>query len=198
MSIGRFLLRASIGGFFIGHGTQKLFGWFGGHGLTGTAQFFESVGLRPGRRQALTAGTAEAGGGVLLLAGLATPAAAAALTGVMLTAIRKIHLEKGPWITDGGYEYNAVLIAAVLALAELGPGEWSLDVRLGSERKGTKWALAALAAGAAGSAIATASGRPPRESLDIEPDVADLPTSAERDEMNDTIATAQVRARELS
>src|SRR5437667_10777101 len=78
-AMGRLLLRLLVGGFFFGHGTQKLFGWFGGGGLDGTAGFFESIGLRPGRRHALAAGVAEAGGGVLLAAGLAAPVAAASL-----------------------------------------------------------------------------------------------------------------------
>jgi putative oxidoreductase len=68
--------RLLLGGLFFGHGTQKLFGWFGGHGLDGTAGFFESLGLRPGRQHAIVAGAAEAGGGALLAAGLATPAGA--------------------------------------------------------------------------------------------------------------------------
>jgi putative oxidoreductase len=150
MKIGRLLLRLSVGGFFIGHGTQKLFGWFGGYGLDGTAQFFEQLGLRPGRRHATAAGLAEAGGGALLVAGLATPAAASVLTATMLTAISRVHLKSGPWATNGGYEYNVVLIAAVLALAEVGPGELSLDAALGRERKGPLWALAALVAGVIG------------------------------------------------
>src|SRR5436305_12221204 len=108
MKIGRLLLRLTIGGFFIGHGTQKLFGWFGGHGLDGTGQFFEGLGLRPGRTNALAAGAAEAGGGALLATGFATPLAASALTATMLTAIHRVHLKNGPWVTSGGYEYNAV------------------------------------------------------------------------------------------
>ena len=63
MNVGRILLRATVGAIFMEHGTQKLFGWFGGPGPDGTGQFFESVGLRPGRRNAIAAGTAEAGGG---------------------------------------------------------------------------------------------------------------------------------------
>src|SRR5829696_2359460 len=145
MNFGRFVLRAVIGAFFVGHGTQKLFGWFGGHGPTGTGQFFESIGLRPGRRNALAAGAAEAGGGALLAAGLATPAAAGSLAAVMLTAMRKVHLKNGPWVTSGGYEYTAVLLAALVAIAELGPGSWSLDAALGTEKQGTRWGLAALA-----------------------------------------------------
>lgn len=150
MKIGRLLLRLAVGGFFVGHGTQKLFGWFGGSGLEATAQGFEQIGLRPGRRNAIAAGAAEAGGGALLAAGLATPLAASVLTGTMLTAIHRVHLKNGLWLSNGGYEYNVVLIAAALALAEAGPSELSLDAALGRERSGPGWALAALAAGALG------------------------------------------------
>jgi len=143
-------LRLTIGGLFVGHGTQKLFGWFGGHGLDGTGQFFESLGMRPGRRNALAAGVAEAGGGAALALGLATPLAASALTATMLTAINRVHAKNGPWVSQGGYEYNLVLIAAVLALTEIGPGKLSLDAALGSERSGAGWALAAAAAGVGG------------------------------------------------
>src|SRR5580698_8270236 len=98
MKIARLLLRLAVGGFFVGHGTQKLFGWFGGHGLEATAQGFEQIGLRPGRPNAIAAGAAEAGGGALLAAGLATPLAASVLTATMLTAIDKVHGKKGPWL----------------------------------------------------------------------------------------------------
>jgi len=152
MKIGRLLLRLTVGSLFFGHGTQKLFGLFGGHGLDATANMFESLGMRPGRRNAIAAGLAEAGGGAALAAGFATPLAAATLTSVMLTAIHRVHLKNGPWVTNGGYEYNAVLIAAVIALTEVGPGDVSLDHALGTERSGPGWALLALAAGAAGSA----------------------------------------------
>jgi putative oxidoreductase len=150
MKLGRLLLRVTVGGLFVGHGTQKLFGWFGGHGLDATANMFESIGMRPGNRNAIAAGVAEAGGGAALAAGFATPLAAATLTSVMLTAINRVHLKNGPWVTNGGYEYNAVLIAAVLALAEVGPGELSLDHALGQERSGPGWAVLALALGIAG------------------------------------------------
>lgn len=82
--------------------------------------------------------------------GFATPVAAGALISVMLTAINRVHLEKGPWITDGGYEYNLVLIAAVLALAEVGPGTPSVDAALGQERTGHLAVLTALALGVGG------------------------------------------------
>ena len=160
-SIGRLLLRLTVGGFFFGHGTQKLFGWFGGHGLEPTGQFFESLGMRPGRRNALAAGVAESAGGAGILAGFATPLAAGALTSVMLTAINRVHLKNGPWVSNGGYEYNVVLIAAVLALAETGPGPLSVD---GDRFNGSRWATLALllgALGAVGAHVAAELGAPP-------------------------------------
>jgi putative oxidoreductase len=155
MKLGLAVLRWVVGGLFFGHGTQKLFGWFGGNGLEATAQGFESMGLRPGRRHATAAGAAEAGGGALIALGLFTPAAAASLIGVMSTAIEKVHFKNGPWVTKGGYEYNLVLIAAVLALADVGPGDLSLDHALGIEVKGPLVALAALVGGVAGAAVMT-------------------------------------------
>lgn len=149
--MGRLLLRLTVGGFFVGHGMQKLAGWFGGGGLEGTSQFFEqNLGLKPGRRHATAAGLAEAGGGALLALGLATPFAAAAITSVMLTAVHRVHWKNGPWVTNGGFEYNVVLIAAVLALVEAGPGPASVDALLGAELDGTGWTIAALGAGVAG------------------------------------------------
>jgi putative oxidoreductase len=150
MKIARLLLRLIVGGFFVGHGTQKLFGWFDGPGLDATAQGFEQLGMRPGRRNAIAAGVAEAGGGAALALGFATPLAASALTATMLTAINRVHLKNGPWAGNGGYEYNLVLIAAVLAVAEAGPSEPSLDASLGIEKSGPGWALAALGAGVIG------------------------------------------------
>ena len=78
MDLGRLLLRGVVGPLFVGHGTQKLFGWFDGHGVEGTGGFFESLGLRPGKRHAAAAGWAEAGGGALLTLGALTPLASAA------------------------------------------------------------------------------------------------------------------------
>jgi putative oxidoreductase len=150
VKLGRLLLRATVGGFFIGHGTQKLFGWFGGNGLDATGQMFEKLGLRPGRTNAIAAGAAEAGGGALLAAGLATPVGAAVITSTMLTAINRVHLKNGPWTSNGGYEYNAVLIAAALTLAEIGPGKPSLDDALGLKLSGPAWAAAAALGGIAG------------------------------------------------
>jgi putative oxidoreductase len=165
MSVGRLVSRTVIGGLFIGHGTQKLFGWFGGPGPAGTSAMMESLGLRPGKLHALLSGVTETVGGGLLAAGFATPLASAALTGVMTTAIKKVHLPNGPWAANGGWEYNAVLIGAVTALAETGPGELSLDHLLGTERSGPAWALAALATGVGGAALTMAVGRRGKSSL---------------------------------
>ncbi|HXN38755.1 MAG TPA: DoxX family protein [Solirubrobacteraceae bacterium] len=174
MKLGRLLLRLSVGGFFVGHGTQKLFGWFGGHGLDATAAGFEHLGLRPGRRHAIAAGAAEAGGGALLAVGLQTPFAASVLTATMLTAIQRVHAKNGPWLSNGGYEYNVVLIAAALALAEVGPGPLSLDAARGRERSGTGWALAALVTGVLGAVGAhlVAESQPAPAATDDSPDSA--------------------------
>lgn len=156
MKLGTLALRGVIGPLFVGHGTQKLFGWFGGHGLEGTAGFFESgLELRPGKRHATAAGVSEALGGALLTLGALTPVAAGMVIGTMTTAIRKVHASKGPWVTEGGFEYNAVLIAAMAAIAESGPGTPSVDAVLFPRMKGTGWALLALGAGVAGSYLAT-------------------------------------------
>jgi putative oxidoreductase len=147
--IGKLILRATVGGYFVGHGLQKLAGWFGGDGPEGTGEFFESVGLRPGRESALLAGAAETGGGALLTLGLLTPVATSALAGVMTNAIRHVHGKNGPWITDGGFEHPAVVLAALAALAEGGPGPLSLDENFGLEIKGRAVMAVALGAGAA-------------------------------------------------
>jgi putative oxidoreductase len=146
MSLGIAILRAVVGTFFIGHGLQKLLGKFGGHGLDGTAGFFEQLGLHPPKVHATAAGVAETGGGALLVLGAATPLAASAISGTMTVAIHKVHLQKGPWVSDGGYEYNAVLMAAVFAITAAGPGALSVDRR----QWGAAWAIAQLAAGAGG------------------------------------------------
>ena len=174
MRIGRLLLRLTVGSLFFGHGTQKLFGWFGGHGLDATANMFDSIGMRPGSRNAVAAGLAEAGGGAGIALGLATPLSASVLTATMLTAINRVHLKNGPWVTNGGYEYNLVMIGAVIALTEVGPGEPSLDAVLGKERSGPGWALAALGLGAAGAVGAhlLAEAHPAEEPAATEPDQA--------------------------
>jgi putative oxidoreductase len=108
--------------------TQKLFGWFGSHGLEGTGQFFESSGLRPGEEHARLAGAAEAGGAMLAL-GFLTPLAASLLTGVMSVAFWNVHKDNGLWVTNNGYEYVLTIAALLFALTEAGPGGLALDPR---------------------------------------------------------------------
>ena len=105
------------------------------------------------------AGLFEAGGGLLIALGLVTTFAAAALIAVMLVAVVKVHFAKGPWATEGGYEYNAVLAAVAFALSGVGAGNWSLDHALGLSVHGTGWALAALGAGIIGGLVPLAEAR---------------------------------------
>src|SRR3569833_2662462 len=127
MDLALLILRLVVGVLFVGHGAQKLFGAFGGHGLEGTGGFFESLGLKPGKLHAFNAGAAEFFGGALLALGLLTPVAAVLLIGTMTVAIATVHFQKGVWSTEGGYEYNLVLIAVAFAVTGVGPGKWSLD-----------------------------------------------------------------------
>lgn len=174
MKIAKLSLRLLIGGLFVGHGTQKLRGWFGGPGIDGLSVGMEAMGLHPPRRNAYAAGISETAGGVLLAAGLLTPLASAAVTGTMVVAVAKVHAANGPWATEGGWEYNAVLVAAVLALAEAGPGPVSLDHLLGIEKSGPGYALLAAALGGAaayGTLAAAKSATPPAPpAVDAEPD----------------------------
>jgi putative oxidoreductase len=150
MALGLLVLRIVVGALFVGHGAQKLFGFFGGHGLDGTGAFFESLGLRPGRMMALAAGLAELTGGALFALGLLTPLAATLLIAVMVTAIATVHGRNGVWVTNGGFEYNLVLAAVPFAVASIGAGKWSLDHVLGLHVAGAKWALTALVLGVIG------------------------------------------------
>jgi len=152
-------LRVLVGGLFVGHGMQKLKGWFGGSGLEGTDRMMAAVGLHPVRRNSIAAGTTEAVGGAMLAAGLGTPVAAAGLIATMTTAVRKVHIKNGPWNGNGGWEYNAILIGVLTVLAAEGPGAFSLDRLLHMTRSGALWGLFALGGGAAASAAVVEMGR---------------------------------------
>jgi putative oxidoreductase len=116
MAIGLLVLRIVAGALFAGHGAQKLFGFFGGHGLNATGSVFESLGLRPARIMALAVGLAELAGGALFALGLLTPLAAALMIVVMVTAIATVHWHSGVWVTDGGFEYNLVLATVAFSV----------------------------------------------------------------------------------
>jgi len=120
-----------FGGLFAVHGSQKLFGWFGGYGLSGTGTFLEGLGFRPGRLFAAADGLAEFGGGVLLMLGLFGPVAAAAIIAGMLVAILTVHVRNGLLATTNGVELPLLYIASALCLALTGPGAYSVDAVLG-------------------------------------------------------------------
>jgi putative oxidoreductase len=150
MDLGLFLLRTTVGLTLAAHGTQKLFGWFGGYGLDAIGQMFERLGFRPGRRHALMAGLVEFTAGVLLALGLLTPLGAALGASVMLVAALAVHRKNGFFATGGGYEYNLVLGVAALTLAFTGPGSVSIDALLQPSLSGLAWGFAAAIVAAAG------------------------------------------------
>jgi putative oxidoreductase len=166
------ILRGTVGPLMVGHGAGKLFGAFNaGYGIEGTAGFLEGMGFRPGKRWAYLHGAAEFGAGAGLAAGLLTPLASAALIGVMATAARTAHAGKGPWATNGGWEFPLTLGAVGATLAFTGPGRYSLDSVLGLNLKGRRWGLGALALGL-GSSVATLAIRrkPSSEPAPVESD----------------------------
>jgi putative oxidoreductase len=150
MAFGLLLIRVAFGLALGAHGAQKLFGAFGGHGLAGTGGFFETLGFRPGRPLAILAGAGELGGCFGLALGLLTPLASAVLLASMLVAVVGVHLEKGFFAQEGGYELPLLVAAAAAGLAFTGPGEVSVDAALGLHLSGARWGILALALGLLG------------------------------------------------
>ncbi|MEU7059023.1 DoxX family protein [Streptomyces sp. NPDC046197] len=149
---GLLLVRLTFGLLMAGHGAQKLFGLFGGSGLTKTGMSFASLGYRPGKLFATIGGLSEFLGGLGLALGLLTPLAAAALIGVMVNAMVTVTGAHGLWDTDGGVEYSVCIAVVALAVAAIGPGRLALDRLF---RWGTGgWTEAALALGLGGGAAA--------------------------------------------
>ncbi|WP_061239261.1 DoxX family protein [Ectopseudomonas composti] len=128
--LGITILRIVAGITFAAHGSQKLFGWFGGYGLAGVAQWMESIGLAPGYLMALMAGSAEFFGGVALIIGLLVRPAAAVLAVTMLVAIFSVHLANGFFMSNNGYEFALALLAISVALVFEGAGKLSIDSKL--------------------------------------------------------------------
>lgn len=125
------IVRIAAGLMLIPHGAQKLFGWFGGHGLQATGQFFEtSLGMSPGILMAGAAGAVEFFGGLALVLGVLTRPAALAAT-VLLGVALTVHIPNGFFWTNGGYEYPLMWAAVTLAIVLRGGGEFSLDKKLG-------------------------------------------------------------------
>jgi putative oxidoreductase len=120
-------IRLAAGVIFTAHGAQKLFGWFGGYGLEGTAGWMASIGLEPGYFLALMAGSAEFFGGLLLIFGLLVRPAALVLAVTMLVAIFSVHFEHGLFMSNNGYEFALSLFAISVALMLRGAGSLSVD-----------------------------------------------------------------------
>ena len=148
MSYGLLLLRVFVGAAFFGHGAQKLFGWWGGYGPQGTGGFFAGQGFRWGVQMAVLAGLAEAGGGTLLVLGLATPLACGLIAVVMLNAIFSVTLKRA---FMAGSEIELAYLVVAVALAATGPGRFSLDRAIGWDDNisGLWWGVAVAAAAAA-------------------------------------------------
>jgi putative oxidoreductase len=156
------LARLVFGGLMAVHGSQKLFGWFGGAGLSGTGEFFEVLGFRPGRSFALADGIAECAGGLLLVIGLVVPVAGAMIVSVMLVAIVTVHWRNGLLAQTNGIELPVLYIASALALSLTGPGAYSIDSILGTGmRWPTQMTLLALAAGVLGAVAGLGMRRAP-------------------------------------
>ncbi|MGW7289253.1 DoxX family protein [Streptomyces sp. NPDC054847] len=178
--LGLLVLRVGTGAVLVAHGTQKLFGWFGGGGLEGTAKGMEAMGFHPPKQSAMAAGIAEAGGGVLLALGLATPAAGAAVTGNMAGAV-SVHAPAGFFAQSGGFEYPAFLGFTAAAIGVMGPGRYSLD-HVTRHRFDGPWVLAGAFAASALAASAVV-GKRVKGQIGADVD----PTGSEKDQGVDTL-----------
>ena len=146
MDTGLLVVRVVVGLLLVGHGSQKLFGWFGGYGPRGTAGFLGGLGYRPGLLFALLAGLGEAGGGLLLGLGLGTPVAAALVVATMVNVYAG-HAGKGLWNSNGGWELPLLYGLVAAGFAVTGAGSFSLDATLGWDLGGDPWDTAAVAVG---------------------------------------------------
>ena len=124
---GLTVLRIFVGIIFAAHGSQKLFGWFGGGGLAGTAQWMESIGLAPGTLMALLAGGTEFFGGLALIIGLLARPAALGLSFTLLVAIFSVHISNGLFMANNGYEFALALLGGTVAVLIEGAGKASFD-----------------------------------------------------------------------
>jgi putative oxidoreductase len=144
VNTGLIVIRLALGLMLMTHGLNKI---FGAGGISGTARWFEGLGLRPGRLHAWTAATTEIGAGALVSLGLFFPAPCAAFVGLMTVAGLTDHRGKGFFVFKGGWEYVALVGVIAVALAFLGPGRWSLDALMGLKLYGLGWGLAVLLVG---------------------------------------------------
>jgi putative oxidoreductase len=144
LDLGLLVVRLALGPMLVLHGWNKV---FGADGLSGTAGWFEGLGLRPGWLHARLAAATELGAGVLMTLGLVTGLTATAFVRLMLVATLTDHRGKGYFVFKGGWEYTVLVATVAVGLAATGPGEWSLDHALGLDLAGWPWAIVALAGG---------------------------------------------------
>ena len=161
MAYGLLILRLAVGGIMAAHGAQKMFGWWGGPGLAGTAGMCSNLGYRRPLLMGVGLAVAELGGGLALATGFLTPLGALAVLVVMLTAVYLVHRPKGFFNTAGGYEFNLLIAAVAVGLVATGPGRLSIDRAIGwdSEITGLWWALAVAAAALVVALLALTVGR---------------------------------------
>jgi|SRR5690348_6531410 putative oxidoreductase len=160
--LGLLVLRVVLGLIFAAHGSQKLFGWFGGYGLAGTGGFMETLGFRPGKAFATAASLAEFVGGLLLALGFLGPVGPALMISVMVVAMMTVHRKNKFFVTTNGIEHPLVFTTIAVGLALTGPGRYSLDAALGSTRfetPGITWII--LIIGVVGGFANLALRRPP-------------------------------------
>lgn len=161
IDIGLLLIRIVIGSLLAGHGAGKLFGWYGGFGLDGTAEYFESLGYRRGRVMAILAGLTEGTAGLAFAAGFLTPLAAAGLIGIMINASVAAHGAQGLWAENEGYEYPLVLAVVAAAVALMGAGSVSVDAAIGWSLHGLGWGSVAVLIGAVSALVVLSTRRAP-------------------------------------
>ena len=160
-SIGLLIVRVALGLLMAAHGSQKLLGWFGGHGLAGTAGFFDSLGFRPGRFFATLASATEVTSGLLLALGFLGPVGPALIISVMIVAAVSMHLKNGLFAANGGIEVPLLYGVVAAGLLLTGPGQYSLDAALGLGYMATPMlAWAALAVGVVGGIMNLFARRP--------------------------------------
>lgn len=148
MNVGLLLVRVLLGAYLAAHGAQKLFGWFGGHGLAGTASWLESLGFRPGRLFAVASGLCEGVGGILVLLGFLQPIGSALIIVSMVVAALTVHWRNGFFVTQNGIEMPLAWATCAAAIAFAGSGRYALGAALGVWIHGGAWMVWGVLAGA--------------------------------------------------